>query len=202
MIERGRHRVGHGVRDRAQAEERADVLLARPVVALAEVVVADVSRAVDQVLGRPVGVGVVVPGAVVVVLDDRVVDPESLHGGADVRGDVLEGELRRVDADDHEPVAVVVAVPGLEVRQRAQAVDARVGPEVDQDDLPAKLAERQRRRVEPPAARVERRSLAVDRQRGPRAARRAPARSFAPVTFARARRAAPVSSTCFWSAWV
>ena len=121
----------------ADAEQRPDRLLRLRVAALAEVVVADPALPVDQVLGRPVLVRVVRPGGVLVVLDDRVGDPEPLDRGGDVRGDVLESELGRVDADDHEPVAVVGPVPRLEVRQRAQAVDARVRPEVDQHDLAA-----------------------------------------------------------------
>ena len=58
----------------------------------------------------------------------------------DVAGVVLERELRRVDADDDEPVVAVLLVPGLEIGQRAQAVDAGVGPEVDQHDLAAQVA--------------------------------------------------------------
>ena len=59
-----------------------------------------------------------------------------------VAGVLLEGELRRVDADDRQPGVAVARVPRLEVGQRADAVDARVGPEVDQHDAAA-----QRRRA-------------------------------------------------------
>src|SRR6266498_5623218 len=62
---------------------------------------------------------------------------------------MFEGELRRVDADDDQSAPVVRAVPGLYVRQRAQAVDAGIRPEVDQDDLAAQLPERQRLAVDP-----------------------------------------------------
>ena len=71
---------------------------------------------------------------------------------ADVAGVALERELGRLDADDHEPLAPVLRVPGLEVGERADAVDAGVGPEVDQHDVAAQPGERQRpvaRRVEP-----------------------------------------------------
>jgi hypothetical protein len=49
-----------------------------------------------------------------------------------------------VDAHDRETVISVCGVPRLEVGEGAQAVDARVGPEVEQDDSPAKLGERER----------------------------------------------------------
>ena len=103
-------------------------------------------------------------------------DPEPLDGRGDVRRDVLERELGRVDADDHQPVLAVGRVPGLEVGQRSQTVDARIGPEVDQHDLAAQRCQRERRTVEPAAARVQLLRLAVrsecrsDRLRGLRAA--------------------------------
>ena len=58
----------------ALGEQRADRVLGLRVVALAELGLADVAARVDQVLGRPVLVPVGVPGAVVVVDRDRVVD--------------------------------------------------------------------------------------------------------------------------------
>ena len=81
------------------------------VVALAEVDVADVAVGVDQVLGRPVLVAERVPGAEVVVLDDRVADPVAVDRVVDVAGVLLERELGRVDADDRQPVVAVVARP-------------------------------------------------------------------------------------------
>ena len=56
------------------AQQRADVVLGLGVGALAEVRVADVAVAVDQVVGRPVLVAPGVPGAVVVVDRDGVAD--------------------------------------------------------------------------------------------------------------------------------
>ena len=49
-----------------------------------------------------------------------------------------------MDADDRQAVLAVLRVPGGQVGQRAQAVDAAVGPEVDQDDAAAQRAQRQR----------------------------------------------------------
>jgi hypothetical protein len=63
---------------------------------------------------------------------------------AHVAAVVLEGELGRVDADDGQAVGAVARVPRAHMGQRAQAVDARVGPEVDQHDAPAQALQRER----------------------------------------------------------
>ena len=65
---------------------------------------------------------------------------------------VLERELRGVNPYDLEPGPVIRRVPGAQVRQRPDAVDAGVGPEVDEHDLSAQLLQRERpvpRRVQP-----------------------------------------------------
>ena len=99
---------------------------------------------VDEVFGGPVMVVKGIPRRVVVVERDRIVDAQRSHRPPDVRRDVLEGELGRVDADDHETLRAVRGVPALEVRKRPEAVHARVRPEVDEDDLPAQGRQRER----------------------------------------------------------
>ena len=47
------------------------------------------------------------------------------------------------------PAVLVVAIPGIHVRHRAQAVDARVRPEIDDHDLAAQALGRERLAVEP-----------------------------------------------------
>ena len=135
---------GHRRRQVAGAglvEQLADRRLVLLVVALAELGVADLAVGVDQVLGRPVLVLVGVPGPVAVVLDDRVARARRTGSPADVAGLLLEGELGRLDADDVQPVAVVGGVQALEERQRADAVDAGVGPEVDQHHVAAQAGQ-------------------------------------------------------------
>src|SRR5204863_4911601 len=95
------------------AEQLADQSLGPVVLALAEVLVADVAALVDQVLGRPVLVFVGVPRRVVRVERDRPADAELLRRRADVVRDGLEPELRCVDADDLEPRLPIVAPPRL-----------------------------------------------------------------------------------------
>ena len=192
-----RSRVGELVRDREHprvlAEQSADPRLGRVVLALAEVDVAQVAAPVDQVLRRPVLVLERVPGLVVVVERDRVRDPQSAHGSADVGRHVLERELGRVHAEDDEPVLVVRPVPGLHVRERPQAVDARVRPEVDEDDLSAQLPERQRLAVDPVWR--GRRARAPRPGRGASCrTRRASSRGASGARFVRGRSARPSSA--------
>src|SRR5439155_17573368 len=110
----------------------------------------DVTRAIDEIVRGPVLVEEAVPRALVRVEGDRVFDREVPYRRADVAGVGFEGELRRVDADDDETVPRVFRVQVLDVRERPDAVDARVRPEVDEDDLAAQRVDRQRPRVVPP----------------------------------------------------
>ena len=156
-------------RRRVGPEQRPDRVLRLRVVAFAEVEVADVAALVDQVLGRPVLVVPGLPGDEVVVERDGVAHAELADVLAHVRRDALERELGRVDADDRQPGVAVPRVPGADMRQRAQAVDARVRPEVDQDDAAAQLLQRQRLRVEPARdpMEVRRRAVVLERPRVP-----------------------------------
>ena len=79
-------------------------------------------------------------------------------------GIALEREFGRVDADDDQAVLAVAFVPRLHIGDRAQAIDAAVGPEVDHHDLALELLAGERRAVEPWADAVERRKRAFDRK--------------------------------------
>jgi hypothetical protein len=68
---------------------------------------------------------------------------------------VLERKLRRVHADHDQPLILVLLMPGADVAERAEPVDARVCPEVDEDDLPAQALWRQRLGVEPAGRSIE-----------------------------------------------
>ena len=159
------------------------------VVALAEVRVAHLAARVDQVLGGPELVAPGAPRGVVVVLEHRIPEPVRGDRPLDVGGVVLEGELRRVHAHDREPAAGVARVPGPQVRQRAQAVDAGVGPEVHEHHASAQARQRQRtaaRPVEPRtgAGEVRGRSqlgIPAARRPGPHPSRSATVRAGSPA---------------------
>src|SRR4029077_1074215 len=105
---------------------------------------------------------------------------------------VLEPELRSVDADHDEPAIGIGLVPRADVAERPQPVDAGVGPEVDEDDLPAQVVGPERRRVEPAGRVLEARETALARKRSgtgmPARAEEAHAGSAVTVSSSSARR--------------
>jgi hypothetical protein len=104
----------------------------------------------------------VVPYRVVVVEGDRVVDPSGSDRLIDQLDLVLEGELRRVDADNDEPVVAVGPGPRPDVGHRAQPVDAGQRPEVDQEDVTAQLVRAEGLGVDPPGRPVQSRCACHD----------------------------------------
>ena len=130
-------------------KQHLDGHLALLVAALAKVHVSDLPFGVRDVHGRPVVVVEGAPDREVGVERDRIVDSHVIRGPADVVGVPLERELGRVDADDDQALSDVLLVPPADVAERAQPVDARVRPEVDEDDLPAQAFRGQRLGVEP-----------------------------------------------------
>ena len=121
---------------------RSDIVVA----ALAEMVKAHPPLGIDEIMRGPVMVVEPAPQSIIVVERDRVADAEILDRFADIGGVALEREFGRVDADHHQAVLGILLVPGPDVGDRAQAVDAAVGPEVDHHDLAAQALAGQRRR--------------------------------------------------------
>ena len=138
------------------AEQPLDDALRSLVAPFAEVVVADGAIRVDEVERRPVVVVEGAPDRVVVVGRDGVVDRSVLRRLAHAVELVLERELRRVDADDDQPVGPVRLRPRPDVRLRAQPVDAGQRPEVHEHDVAAQLGGTERLGVEPTGRPVER----------------------------------------------
>src|SRR5262245_27517700 len=106
-------------------------MLDLPVAVLAGVAEHHAARAIDQVDAGPVAVLPGPPRLVAVVDRDWIVDREASQCGAHRVDVALEGELGRMDADDHEPLGGIARVPADQIRQCAYAVDASVGEEVD-----------------------------------------------------------------------
>ncbi len=107
------------------------------------------SLGVDEVVRRPVAVVEGLPDGPVVVGGDGIGDPQVRNGLADVGLFLLEGEFRGVHTDDHQALVPVPLGPGLDIGDRAQAVDAGIGPEVDQHHLALQRLGGKRRAVQP-----------------------------------------------------
>ena len=69
-----------------------------------------------------------------------------------------------MNANHHQPVILVFFRPCTRVWQRTQAIDAGIGPEIDQDDFAAQGLRRQWWGVEPRGCAGKRRQLTLDRQ--------------------------------------
>ena len=111
-----------------------------------------VALRVDDGQRRPGAHRVGAPGAQLRVVEDRMVDAVPLDRGGERHRIGLVHELRRVDADDDEDVAVLL-LQRPQLVQHVQAVDAAEGPEVHDQDATSEVGERVRlpARVEPAA---------------------------------------------------
>jgi hypothetical protein len=102
------------------------------------------------------------PDGVVVVHRQRIADVHLLDGPAHVVEIALEVELRRLDADDGQPVVAVLVGPCPHVGKRTDPVDAGVGAEAGEDHVTSQAPGRQRWRVQPGGRSVEGGELAFD----------------------------------------
>jgi hypothetical protein len=144
------------------AEQLLDRLLGAGVVALAVVVLEEPQLLVEQVPGRPARDVVLAPGLQVGVEGDGMLDAQARDGRAGRCGVAGGREAWRVHADDAQPAVGVPGVPGRDVRQGAQRVDAQEVPELDQDGPADLLVHPQRRHVDPLELRQRRGVDAVD----------------------------------------
>ena len=100
----------------------------------------DVPLGVDDDERRPGPYGVLLPGRQLGVVEDRVVHPVPLDGVDHGLVLGLVHELRRVHADDHHGVAVLLLqLPQLV--QDMQAVHAAERPEIEDDDASSQVGE-------------------------------------------------------------
>ena len=137
--------------------------------ALTEVVIALPPLRIEEVVRRPVIVLERRPHDQLVIERDGVADVQILDRLAHIIGIAFEGEFRGMDADHHQSIVGIGVVPGAHIGNGADAIDAAVGPEVDEHDLALELLAGQSGAVDPRAERVERRQLAFNRQLQPSA---------------------------------
>ena len=106
--------------------------------------VADDAVRFDAVERRPMVIVESGPDRVEVVHCDRVVDSSLRRRQSRAIEPVLEGELRRVDSNDGQPLIAIGPRPDPDVRRRAKPVDARQGADAREDDLPPQLCDVER----------------------------------------------------------
>ncbi len=145
----GIDRAARHIRAAALAQQLPDHAFRAFVFAFAKVMVADAPLDIDEVMRRPKLVVERLPDGQVVVLRHRIGDAQVGDCPADIGLGFFEGEFRRVHADHHQPVILVLFRPGFDIGQGAQTVDAGIGPEIHQHHLAPQLFARQWRRIQP-----------------------------------------------------
>ena len=108
---------------------------------------------------RPGAHGVRGPGAHVAVDEDGVLDAVARDGLPDVRRVLLGVELGGVDAEDDQRLLRETLLDAPQHGDDVHAVDAAVGPEVEDDDLTAQLSHGE------PAVGVQPLELGIDLRR-------------------------------------
>ena len=130
-------------------EQLPDGFFRRGIVAFADRAMANTAVCADEIKGGP---GIVVecaPDPEVIVDRDGISHAELAERGADIVDLLLEGEFRRMHADHDQPLIAVLVGPCANMREDAEAVDAGIGPEIDQHDLALQVCSLQRCGVEP-----------------------------------------------------
>src|SRR5215475_2636776 len=95
----------------------------------------DLAIYVDKVVCRPILVVEGIPYCIVVVHCHRVGDAEVMDGFLYICLIFFEWKLGRMNPDDDQTTVFVLLGPCLYIWERAQTIDAGVGPEVDNDNL-------------------------------------------------------------------
>ena len=108
-----------------------------------------VAARVDEEERGPGARAVALPVLEIGVVEDGVLDPQAQHGLAQVAGLALGRELGRMDGDDLDG-GRMAALDLPQLREHVHAVDSSVGPEVQDQQPPGEIVERQRAaRVDP-----------------------------------------------------
>lgn len=130
-------------------QQLADLHLEIAVVTLAEMDQGDAAVLVDQVVGRPGIVVVLVPDLVIAIDGNRELEAKAFDCIGNILRIFREGEFGGMHADDDEAVGSIQLIPSAKIRESSDAVDTRVFPEIDQHDFATKSLQVERARVEP-----------------------------------------------------
>jgi hypothetical protein len=110
---------------------------------------------IDEIHCRPVPVAIAILRRAVVVDGDGEANVVFLDILLHLRKVAFVGELRRMHADDHEPLIRILLMPLLHIGFDISAVVATEGPELDHHDLALQVGQMQGRAVQPGLIRFE-----------------------------------------------
>lgn len=124
-----------------QPQQIADIIFHFGVFAFAKMAIDHLPFAVNQVMGWPIAVAIGVPGGVGVILCHWPCHAEIADGFGDVGRVAFKREFGGVDADDNKPLVGKGCVIGLEIGDSADAIDAGIGPEINQHHFAAQTGQ-------------------------------------------------------------
>src|SRR5580698_10071905 len=129
------------------------------VIALAELMMPDPPPRVGEVESRPVLVIEGLPDSMLAIDRDGIIDSHIFHGPTNVVDVLLKLKLGRVHADYHQSLRLILLGPRADIVKCSAPVNARVGPEVDENNFPAQARRCKRLGVEPAGGAAERREF-------------------------------------------
>jgi hypothetical protein len=118
--------------------------------------VGELSIDADEVFSWPVSVAERSPGVGLVVENDRPLDSFTGDSCLDIFDSLFELELRGVYSENNQAIVGVLGMPFFKERKGSEAVDARVGPEIDEHDfvIGSLISDFERLGIEPSVAAV------------------------------------------------
>src|SRR6476661_10704323 len=111
---------------------------------LSKMLVTDLAVHIEEVVRGPVFIIERAPNLVFVVYRDGIQDAQVTNSLLHIGKIFFERKLRSVYAHDNQSALPVLLSPGSQIRDRAEAIDAGIRPEVDQHDFPTQLLDPQR----------------------------------------------------------
>src|SRR5580692_5882336 len=130
----------HSPRDRLRAvllEQLLNHALGLVIFTLPEVVISNPSLPINEVVRRPILIVEGSPDLVVAVDGNRISDLQVANRLFNVRAIFLERKLRSMHPDNNQSSVFIFCRPPFHIRQRSQAVDAGVSPEINQHNFAA-----------------------------------------------------------------
>ena len=95
----------------------------------------DLALLVYQVVCWPIMIVEIPPSHKLIIQCNRIVDPITLDGSLNVIWIFFKIEFRAVYANDNQSLVVVFLIKMLEIRQRSDAINTRIGPKIDEHDV-------------------------------------------------------------------
>src|SRR5258708_6064499 len=95
----------------------------------------NVSLAIDEIVRRPILVLVCIPGSIIIVLGNRVVNPKPTDCIYDIGVIFLKLKLWSVYTDDNQSLIFIRVVPSSDIGECANTVNTGIRPEINQDDF-------------------------------------------------------------------